>query len=84
MASRDTVRGAKTPKKNNESNWQQRTEMFSLDMSEEYKRYPTVTADDLRSRRERPRKIKMLMRDFIEGVLWSRFQKGDFDAQPIN
>ncbi|KAI1358978.1 S-adenosyl-L-methionine-dependent methyltransferase [Xylaria arbuscula] len=72
MASRDTVRGVKPPpSKNNESNWQQRTEMFSLDMSDEYRKYPTVTADDLRSRRERPRKVKMLMRDFIEDSLYN-------------
>ncbi|KAI0531764.1 S-adenosyl-L-methionine-dependent methyltransferase [Xylaria digitata] len=71
MASRDIARGEKLSKKNNETNWQQRTEMFSLDMSEEYKKYPTVTANDLRSRRERPRKVKMLMRDFIEDSLYN-------------
>lgn len=50
-----------------ESNWQQRTDVFQADMSEEFKTYPTVTAMDLRGRRERPRRVKMLMRDFIEG-----------------
>ncbi|KAI1123169.1 S-adenosyl-L-methionine-dependent methyltransferase [Nemania abortiva] len=71
MATRDTVRGQKPGQKNNEANWQQRTEMFSLDMSEEYKKYPTVTAHDLRARRERPKRVKMLMRDFIEDSLYN-------------
>ncbi|KAI0410147.1 S-adenosyl-L-methionine-dependent methyltransferase [Xylaria palmicola] len=70
MASRDTARGQQ-PKKNTEANWQQRTQLFSVDMSEEYKKYPTVTADDLRSRRERPKRVKMLMRDFIEDSLYN-------------
>ncbi|KAH8158288.1 hypothetical protein CIB48_g9957 [Xylaria polymorpha] len=73
MATRDTVRGAK-PKTRNErddANWQQRTEMFSVDMSEEYRKYPTVTANDLRSRADRPKKVKMLMRDFIEDSLYN-------------
>jgi hypothetical protein len=51
----------------NESHWQQRTELFPLDMRDEYSRYPMVTADQLRSRRERPKRVKMLTRDFIEG-----------------
>jgi hypothetical protein len=38
-------------------------------MSEEFKKFPMVTAMDLRGRTERPRRVKMLMRDFIEG--WS-------------
>ena len=38
-------------------------------MSEEFQKYPMVTAMDLRSRKDRPRRVKMLMRDFIEG--WS-------------
>ncbi|KAI1322399.1 S-adenosyl-L-methionine-dependent methyltransferase [Xylariaceae sp. FL0255] len=57
--------------KDNETNWQQRTELYSLDMSEEYKQYKTVTATDLRSYKERPRKVKMLMRDFIEDSLYN-------------
>jgi hypothetical protein len=52
----------------NESTWQQRTDILPHDMSEEYSKFPTVTADDLRGRRERPRRVKMLARDFIEGM----------------
>ncbi|KAI1432171.1 S-adenosyl-L-methionine-dependent methyltransferase [Xylaria sp. CBS 124048] len=71
MTTRDTVRGRNSARKDIDAHWQQRTEMFSLDMSAEYKEYPTVTADDLRSRRERPRRVKMLMRDFIEDSLYN-------------
>jgi hypothetical protein len=55
-------------KNGNDSHWQQRTDIFPRDMSEEYTRYPMVTADELRGRRERPRRVKMLTRDFIEGM----------------
>lgn len=75
MATRGTERGPRPSRRDNEANWQQRTELFSLDMSEEYRSYPMVTANDLRTRRDRPRKVKMLMRDFIEGV-WSRVVSG--------
>jgi hypothetical protein len=34
---------------------------------EEFERYPMVTAEMLKGRRERPRRVKMLMREFIEG-----------------
>ncbi|KAK3694601.1 S-adenosyl-L-methionine-dependent methyltransferase [Podospora appendiculata] len=64
------ARGSKTVKKN-ESNWQQRTALFPQDMTDEYKRYPMVTADELRGRKERPRRVKMLMRDFIEDSLYN-------------
>jgi hypothetical protein len=50
-----------------ESDWQQRTEIFVQDMSKEFRRYPVVTADGLRGRKERPKRVKMLTRDFIEG-----------------
>ena len=51
----------------NESNWQQRSDLFSEDKKQAYNRYPMVTADQLRGRRERPKRVKMLTRDFIEG-----------------
>jgi hypothetical protein len=42
-------------------------DLFPQDMAEEYSKFPMVTADQLRERRERPRRVKMLTRDFIEG-----------------
>ena len=50
------------------THWQQRTDLFPQNRSAEYDKYPMVTADMLRSRRERPKRVKMLMRDFIEGT----------------
>lgn len=67
MASRPTARGAKPAAKTNESDWQQRTQLFPQDVMDEYNAYPLVTAKELRNRKERPRKVKMLMRDFIDG-----------------
>lgn len=55
-------------KRRNEANWQQRSDIFPYDMSEEFKSYPMLTADQLRGRKERPRRVKMLTRDFIEGM----------------
>ncbi|KAF2836597.1 DUF185-domain-containing protein [Patellaria atrata CBS 101060] len=54
-----------------ESRWQQRTDLFPDNRLEEFKRYPTVTADGLKARRERPKRVKMLMRDFIEDSLYN-------------
>lgn len=51
-----------------ERQWQQRNSAFPKDRSEELQRYPTVTATELRSYDERPKRVKMLMRDFIEGT----------------
>lgn len=62
---------AKRPKTSAESSWQQRTDHFPLNKVDEFKRFPTVTADALRSRKERPRRVKMLMRDFIEDSLYN-------------
>ncbi|KAK4043697.1 S-adenosyl-L-methionine-dependent methyltransferase [Parachaetomium inaequale] len=61
--------GAGTPQA--ENNWQQRTDIFQHDMSEEFQKYPMLTAMDLRGRKERPRRVKMLMRDFIEDSLYN-------------
>ena len=49
------------------SSWQMRTDMFPPDKLREYERYPMVTSDMLRSRKERPQRVKMLTRDFIDG-----------------
>lgn len=54
-----------------ESSWQQRTDHFPPDRADEFQRFPTVTADQLRGRAERPRRVKMLMRDFIEDSLYN-------------
>ena len=51
-----------------ESSWQQRTDIFPQDKSRDFERYPMVTANALGGRRERPRRVKMLARDFIEGM----------------
>ena len=64
----DVTRGSKTQRKGEETHWQQRTEMVTPDMTEEYRSFPMVTARELRNRTERPRKVKMLMREFIEGM----------------
>ncbi|EGP87352.1 unnamed protein product [Zymoseptoria tritici ST99CH_1A5] len=58
-------------KTTSESSWQQRTDHFPEDKRAEFQRYPSVTADALRARRERPRRVKMLMRDFIEDSLYN-------------
>lgn len=55
-----------------ESHWQQRSDFFPQDRAKEFAQYPLVNADGLRSRKEPPRRVKMLMRDFIEGALASK------------
>ncbi|KAI2468732.1 DUF185-domain-containing protein [Annulohypoxylon bovei var. microspora] len=72
MATRPhTVRGGKKGLPDKEAHWQQRSELFAHDMSDEYKAFPTVTANSLRTKSERPRQVKMLMRDFIEDSLYN-------------
>ncbi|KAF3898682.1 Protein arginine methyltransferase NDUFAF7 [Trichophyton interdigitale] len=51
--------------------WRHRIDHFPKDMSQELRDYPLVTAVELRNRRERPRRVKMLTRDFIEDSLYN-------------
>lgn len=44
---------------------------YPKNIEEEYRTYPTVTAKELRNRRERPRQVKMLTREFIDGEFGS-------------
>ena len=48
--------------------WQQKSPFLHIDMSEEFKRYPFVTAAQLARRKERPKRVKMLVRDYIDGA----------------
>jgi hypothetical protein len=50
--------------------WRARQDLLFIDKTEDYKRFPMVTADHLRPRKERPRNVKMTVRDFIEGMLY--------------
>ena len=49
------------------STWQQRIDAFPKDMSKQLREYPRVTAQDLRHRTQRPRRVKMLTREFMDG-----------------
>ena len=54
-----------------DSFWRARNDLLLSDHTEDYKRFPLVTADHLRPRKERPRRVKMTVRDFIEGALYT-------------
>ncbi|KAL8831667.1 MAG: hypothetical protein Q9191_000745, partial [Dirinaria sp. TL-2023a] len=54
-----------------ESHWQQRSDFMPQDKSKEFMTYPMVDADGLRVRKQPPRRVKMLMRDFIEDSLYN-------------
>jgi hypothetical protein len=54
--------------KTNESRWQQRTNLLPEDRRDEFAQYPYISMQELKKRKERPRKVKMLLRDFIEGT----------------
>jgi hypothetical protein len=75
-ASKD--RGMKT----NESRWQQRTTLFPADRSAEFAQYPHLTIQDLKKRKERPLKAKMLLRDFIDDSLYNP-SYGYFSKQAV-
>jgi hypothetical protein len=75
-ASRD--RGMKT----NESRWQQRSTLLPEDRSQEFAEYPHLGMADLKARVERPRKAKMLMRDFIDDSLYNP-SYGYFSEQAV-
>jgi hypothetical protein len=51
--------------------WEKRTEFFQDDITEEYLTYPTVTAEELRKRTTRPKRVKMLLRDWIDDCLYN-------------
>jgi hypothetical protein len=51
--------------------WQPRTAFLQKDRTEEFKKFPMVDARKLAKGKERPRRVKMLVRDFIDG--WDSF-----------
>lgn len=53
--------------KKNESRWQQRTHILPEDRSDEFSKYPYISLEELKLRTDRPRRVKLLLRDFIEG-----------------
>lgn len=59
--------GNATTEQSNEPAWRRRQDIIQDGKAEEYRVYPMVTADELRTRKQRPRRVKMLLRDFIEG-----------------
>ncbi|EGX91316.1 COG1565 domain protein [Cordyceps militaris CM01] len=68
--------------KKNESRWQQRTHILPEDRSDEFAKYPYISAAELKQRTERPRKVKMLLRDFIEDSLYNP-SYGYFSKQAV-
>lgn len=62
------TRRAPSKRKNSEDalTWNRRGD-YPKDIDEELRTYPLVTARDLRRRKDRPRQVKMLTREFIDG-----------------
>ncbi|KAI5815414.1 S-adenosyl-L-methionine-dependent methyltransferase [Pyronema omphalodes] len=54
-----------------EGEWFAKTPFLNNDMSEEFQRYPMVTAADLARRTERPKRVKMLVRDYVDDALYN-------------
>ena len=53
------------------SNWQQRLDHFPPDITKELQQYPRVTAAELRHRAQRPKRVKMHTREFIDDSLYN-------------
>jgi hypothetical protein len=53
--------------------WNHRSKFFEDDKGAEFSRLPAVTANQLRNRKTKPKRVKMLMRDFIEGLETTHF-----------
>jgi len=51
--------------------WQPRTAFLQKDRTGEFEKYPMVDARGLARRKERPKRVKMLVRDFIDGRVLS-------------
>ncbi|TWU75346.1 hypothetical protein ED733_006973 [Metarhizium rileyi] len=68
--------------KSNESRWQQRTNLLPEDRREEFAQYPYISMAELQRRKERPRKVKMLLRDFIDDSLYNP-SYGYFSKQAV-
>lgn len=61
-----------TRKSVNDAGMWTKREDYPRDIDQQLRSFPLVTAKDLRNRRERPRQVKMLTREFIEGIiLWN-------------
>lgn len=53
------------------STWQQRLDHFPDDMSKQLREYPRVTARELKHRQQRPKRVKMYTREFIDDSLYN-------------
>lgn len=68
LSRRDTA--SKKNPSNDGTMWTKRDD-YPRDLDQQLRTFPLVTAKELRSRRERPRQVKMLTREFIDGKLYS-------------
>ncbi|KAL8774859.1 MAG: hypothetical protein Q9209_000798 [Squamulea sp. 1 TL-2023] len=62
--------------------WQQRSDILPPDKAKDFAKYPMVTANTLRPRKDRPKRVKMLTRDFIEDSLYNP-NYGYFSKQAV-
>ncbi|KAF3920841.1 hypothetical protein ABW21_db0201790 [Orbilia brochopaga] len=59
------------PRVVSDTGWLPRDKLPSVDLTEAFNRAPLVTAASLQKRRERPRMVKMLVRDYIDDALYN-------------